>query len=202
MAKVYYKIINLNDYLSDVETQLNTLGTAGWELSTIFNESAILISGSSGITVTGSIVLPAGTVSSSGQVNYLGLSNIPANIVSSSGQVKTFLPAGTVSSSVQINTGSFTGSFVGSLTGLGNLKLESGSNKMVGTAVLNGANPGTVTVSNTLVTAASIILLTKQTAVHPQGNVSISAKSTNSFTILSNHNGDTDTVAYVIINPV
>jgi hypothetical protein len=46
--------------------------------------------------------LPTGTVSSSAQVSYAGLSNIPANIVSSS---------------TQINTGSFTGSFIGTHSG-------------------------------------------------------------------------------------
>lgn len=107
MATVYYKIVDLDQYLSDVETQLNTLGTAGWELSAIFNTSAILISGSSGISVTGSVVLPAGVVSSSGQVSYTGLSNVPAGIVSSSGQVSytglSDIPAGILSSSTQIN---------------------------------------------------------------------------------------------------
>jgi hypothetical protein len=80
-------------------------------------------------------------ISSSGQVSYTGLSNIPSGIVSSSTQVTTLLPTGTVSSSGQVSytglssipvgivssstqftsltapfTGSFTGSFVGSLS--------------------------------------------------------------------------------------
>ena len=82
MATVYYKIVDLDQYLSDVESQLNTLGTSGWELSTIFNEQAILISGSSGISVTGSVTLPAGVVSSSAQVK----ANLPTGVVSSSTQ--------------------------------------------------------------------------------------------------------------------
>lgn len=207
---VQYKVVNIPDFLTDLETYLNNIGQTGWELIGINPAGqAFFQSGSSidGISLTGSLVIPAGTVSSSaqvkaylpsgtvsssGQVSYEGLTNIPNNIVSSSAQfISLTAPF----------TGSFTGSFVGSLSAHGNVKIQSGSNMPMGTAVLDGANPGTVTVSNTLVTSASIILLTKQTAVHP-GNVSISAKSANSFTILSDHNGDDDTVGYVILNPI
>ena len=75
-----------------------------------------------------------------------------------------------------------------------------GSNQQAGTAVLNGANPGTVTVSNSLVSANSIIMVSKQTLTHTNGYVAVSAKSAGSFTITSNHNGDTDTVGWFIIN--
>jgi hypothetical protein len=75
-----------------------------------------------------------------------------------------------------------------------------GSNQQAGTAVLDGSNPGTVTVSNSLVTANSIIMVSKQTLNHPNGYVAVSAKSAGSFTITSNHNGDTDTVGWFIIN--
>ena len=75
-----------------------------------------------------------------------------------------------------------------------------GSNQQAGTAVLDGANPGAVTVSNSLVTANSIIMVSKQTLAHPNGYVAVSAKSAGSFTITSNHNGDTDTVGWFIIN--
>jgi hypothetical protein len=80
------------------------------------------------------------------------------------------------------------------------IKFATGSNQQADVATLNGANPGTVTVSNSLVTANSIILVSKQTLNHPQGYVAVSAKSAGSFTITSNHNGDTDTVGYFIIN--
>ena len=80
------------------------------------------------------------------------------------------------------------------------LQLPTGSNQQAGTAVLDGANPGTVTVSNSLVTANSIIMLTKQTLNHTNGYVAVSAKSAGSFTITSNHNGDADTVGWFIIN--
>jgi hypothetical protein len=85
---------------------------------------------------------------------------------------------------------------------IGDVLFSSGSNKTMGTAVLDGGNPGTVVVSNTLVTASSIIMLTKQTNNHPNaGPVVVSSKGSGTFTITSNHNGDTDTVAYLIINP-
>jgi hypothetical protein len=43
-------------------------------------------------------------------------------------------------------------------------------------------------------------MLSKQTLNHPQGYVAVSAKSAGTFTITSNHNGDTDVVGWFIIN--
>jgi hypothetical protein len=80
------------------------------------------------------------------------------------------------------------------------LYLPSGSNKQTGLATLDGGNPGTVTVSNSNVTANSIILITKQTLAHPNGYVAVSSKGSGTFTITSNHNGDADVVGYMIIN--
>ena len=88
-----------------------------------------------------------------------------------------------------------------SLTLRGGLNIASGSNKTMGTVALNGGNPGTVTVSNNLVTTSSLIFLTKQTYNHSAGIVGISSKGSGTFTISSGHNGDTDVVAYQIINP-
>jgi hypothetical protein len=90
----------------------------------------------------------------------------------------------------------------GSLLVTGNVLFASGSDKTMGTFVLNGGNPGTATVSNSLVSATSLIFLTKQTNVHSgNGTVSVTSKGTGTFSVTSNHNGDTDTVAYLIINP-
>ena len=80
------------------------------------------------------------------------------------------------------------------------LQLPTGSNQQAGTAVLDGANPGAVVVSNSLVTANSIIMVSKQTLAHPNGYVAVSSKGAGTFTITSNHNGDTDTVGWFIIN--
>jgi len=81
-----------------------------------------------------------------------------------------------------------------------NLIISSGSNKPTGTATLNAGNPASVVVTNSLVTTSSIIFLTKQTNNHSaNGNMAI-VKSNGSFTITSNHNGDTDVVGYMIVN--
>lgn len=71
--KLDYKIAEIPDYISDIETYLNTLGLDGWELQGIQNNQAYLISGSSGITfsLTGSAI-PVGTVSSSTQIENYG----------------------------------------------------------------------------------------------------------------------------------
>jgi hypothetical protein len=83
---------------------------------------------------------------------------------------------------------------------IGNVMFSSGSNKTMGTAVLDGGNPGAVTVSNSLVTTSSLIFLTKQTLTNAH-MVAVSSKGSGTFTITSNGNGDADTVAYQIINP-
>jgi hypothetical protein len=91
----------------------------------------------------------------------------------------------------------------GSLRVTSDVMFSSGSNKTMGTIALDGANPGTATISNTLVTTGSMIFLTKQTNNHPNaGPVVVSSKGSGTFTITSNHNGDTDVVAYQIINPI
>ena len=93
-------------------------------------------------------------------------------------------------------------SVTGSATVTGDVRFASGSNTTMGTFVLDGGNPGVATVSNSLVSANSLIFLTKQTNVHSgNGTVSVTSKGTGTFSVTSNHNGDTDTVAYLIINP-
>ena len=98
----------------------------------------------------------------------------------------------TISGSTQ-----FTGSI--SIAPTFEAKFATGSNQQAGTAVLDGANPGTVTVSNSLVTANSIIMLTKQTLTNAH-MVAVSSKGAGTFTITSNGNGDADTVGWFIIN--
>jgi hypothetical protein len=103
---------------------------------------------------------------------------------------------------IMFKSGSAPLTITGSFAVTGNVLFASGSDKTMGTFVLNGGNPGTATVSNSLVSATSLIFLTKQTNVHSgNGTVSITSKGTGTFNVTSNHNGDTDTVAYLIINP-
>jgi hypothetical protein len=81
------------------------------------------------------------------------------------------------------------------------VNFTTGSNQQAGTATLNGGNPGTVTVSNSLVTANSIIMLTRQDNGNTNaGPAIISAKSAGTFTITTNHNGDTGVIGWFIIN--
>ena len=106
----------------------------------------------------------------------------------------------TVSQSLQINAAT---DIRYGLKVQGNVQFQSGSNKTMGTFVLNGGNPGTATISNSLVTTSSLIFLTKQTNTNSgNGTVSVTSKGTGTFNVTSDHNGDTDTVAYQIINPV
>jgi len=88
----------------------------------------------------------------------------------------------------------------GYLEVLQNIIIASGSNKPVGTAILNGGNPASVVVTNSLASTSSVIFLTKQTNNHSgQGNLTIT-KNGGSFTIYSDHNSDTDVVGYMIVN--
>jgi hypothetical protein len=77
------------------------------------------------------------------------------------------------------------------------LTIKSGSNCKIGTAVLVG---GTVTVSNTSVTASSLILLTAQVAGGTQGQLSIgTVVAGTSFDINSSSALDTSTIGYMIV---
>jgi len=79
------------------------------------------------------------------------------------------------------------------------VNFTTGSNQQAGTAVLDGGVTASVVVSNSLVTANSIIMLTKQTNAEI-GTVAISSKGSGTFTIQSSGVADTDTVGWFIIN--
>ena len=90
----------------------------------------------------------------------------------------------------------------GSLSATGDIKFASGTDKTTGTFNLNAGNPGTATIANNLVTATSLIFLTKQTNTNSgNGTVSVTSKAAGTFSVTSDHNGDGDTVAYLIVNP-
>lgn len=80
--------------------QINTGSFSGSFTGAFTGTSSFAVSASRAITA--SYVLPSG---------------LPSGVVSSSAQVISALPNGTVSSSTQINTGSFSGSFTGTLIG-------------------------------------------------------------------------------------
>lgn len=87
----------------------------------------------------------------------------------------------------------------GSLLVTGEISLSSGSNVPMGTFHLSGSTA--VTIPNSLVSSRSVIFLTKQTAIYPEGTAVISEKSEGSFAVKSSVGGDSDVVAYLIINP-
>ena len=145
---------------------------------------ALIVNGASAgnntaIAATGSVRI-TGSLSVNGQTTFASLGS------------NTFTNTQIVSSSI----------YIASNNNSNQLYLPSGSNKQTGTFVLDGSNPGTATISNSLVTANSLIFLTKQTNTNSgNGTVSVTSKGSGTFSVTSDHNGDTDTVAYMIINP-
>jgi len=91
------------------------------ELSgSLFISGSLTVSGSSTFTNIGPAVLSGSlnvTNGITGSLNYNNIVEVPDGLVSSSNQITEALPAGLISSSEQINTGSFSGSFIGTLTG-------------------------------------------------------------------------------------
>lgn len=81
------------------------------------------------------------------------------------------------------------------------LRLAEGGNARMGTAVLNGASPSTVTVANTSVSASTRIFLTINAPGAAPGFVYVSARvAATSFTI-TGANSDTSTVGWLLIEP-
>lgn len=79
------------------------------------------------------------------------------------------------------------------------LKLEDGANKSMGVATLVA---GTVSVSNTRVTANSRIMLSGQNSSGTHGELTVSARvAGTSFTITSASGTDTRSVAWLIVEP-
>lgn len=88
---------------------------------------------------------------------------------------------------------------IATVTAGNGFKTKEGSNAKQGTAVLVA---GTVTVSNTSVTANSRIFLTSQVDGGTPGFVRVSARTAGtSFTITSSNAADTSTIAYEIFEP-
>jgi hypothetical protein len=92
---------------------------------------------------------------------------------------------------------SFAGNVIVSTAGKG-LQIKEGSNAMMGTSTLSA---GTVTVSNTSVTANSRIFITKQDCSNSAEVRQSSRVASTSFTITSADNTDTCVVAWQIIEP-
>ncbi len=83
--------------------------------------------------------------------------------------------------------------------GWNNLNMEDGSNKRMGVATLVG---GSVTVSNSSVTASTRIFTARQTAGGTLGHLSIGTiVAATSFVINSSSATDTSVVAWLLIEP-
>lgn len=89
------------------------------------------------------------------------------------------------------------GDLICDVTGKG-LKVKEGSNARMGTATLVA---GTVTVSNTSVTANTRIVLTRSTAGGTVGHLSYTISAGASFTINSSSASDTSTVNWLLAEP-
>ena len=182
--------------------------------SNIFNGNQT-ISGSLTISSSAAIELNViGGSSFTGSVNVTGSASVNGSPIVTASQTGSFilnLSPGSNPLELSYDLGNGGGGFatlVGptSLTGSvriavdNQLYLPTGSNQQAGTAVLDGGSPSEVTVSNDLVTANSIIMLTKQTFTASSAVIGVTGKTGGQFTIVSNASGDTDTVGWVIIN--
>lgn len=85
------------------------------------------------------------------------------------------------------------------VSGWNNLNVVDGSNKRMGASVLVA---GTVTVSNTTVTASTRIFLSTSTAGGTVGHPYVSARTAGtSFVITSTNGADTSTIAWLLMEP-
>lgn len=85
------------------------------------------------------------------------------------------------------------------LKGWRSISVEDGSNKRMGQAVLVG---GTVTVSNSSVTASTRIFLSRQVAGGTLGHLSVgTVTASTSFVINSSSATDTSTINWLLIEP-
>jgi hypothetical protein len=140
-------------------TQINTGSFSGSFSGTFTGTSSFATSASRAITA--SFVLPSG---------------LPSGVVSSSAQVVSSLPTGTVSSSAQINTGSFSGSFIGTLVGTGSWASNAVSSSFATTA------SAATSITFTPATASFATSASYAPTILPSGVVSSSAQiNTGSF---------------------
>lgn len=95
---------------------------------------------------------------------------------------------------------SSSGDVITTLAGKG-FKVKEGADARMGTAVLNGASPSTVTVANTSVTANTRIFLTINTAGAAPGVCYVSARTGSTSFTITGANTDTSTVAWILLEP-
>jgi hypothetical protein len=98
-------------------------------------------------------------------------------------------------SDVVLGSWSTTGDLLFRQTGKG-ISIQQGSGTLAGNATLVA---GTVTVTNTNITADSVVLLTRKTAGGTIGDLTYTLSAGTSFTINSASGSDTSTVSYLIV---
>lgn len=147
----------------------------------------------SATTVTGKLI--TGFVSGSGTVAATDTILQAINKLNGNITLKSPLASPVFTGDVNSSTGNLLVSTIGK-----GLQVKTGANSKIGTAVLSA---GTVTVSNTSVTANSLIFLTSQVNGGTPGFLRITAKTAaTSFVITSSSNSDTSTVAWMIVESI
>lgn len=138
----------------------------------------------------GNVILAAGTGGASGSAGAGGYISLqPAQTTSASEVLRaTYNNVFTTNAPLTVNTAGF------------GLQIKSGSNCKIGKSTLSA---GTVTVTNTAVTANSIIFLTSQSDGGTPGWLRVTAKTTNtSFVITSSNALDTSSVGWIIVEGI
>lgn len=175
---------------------INTTSTG---LTTAGTDTGLLLdirSTGASTTMTGSIAnIIASSVNNAG--NTGSVLNLKATGVAFAGKVLNISSTSTSSSSTALAIATGVGSTSLDI-GSGKLKITASTNTAVGSSVLVG---GTVTVSNTSVTANSKIFLTAGVAGGTQGILSVGTITAGtSFVINSTSELDTSTINWLIIN--
>ena len=192
-----YTLIGLSSVGGITTANWVLLGTSGGALNTLTADSGGPISPTAAnINILGT----ANQITTTGSGSTITVS-IPA----------TFIAPGSIAATTTLTGGTGVTATSGNLTATnGNLVLSGAGNKLVihgttaasdsvGTSAVMSGTPGTVTITSSAVTTSSVILFARNVTGGTPGQVSISAQSAGSFTLLSTGN-ETSTFNYLIIN--
>lgn len=224
LGRIWLNPLTQNAYLYFGAGVWALMTTSGGELLTLTDTSGTVVNPSAGnIQIAGTanqitstagtnkitfslpsaITAPGSLTTTTTLTGGTGITATTGNIVATAGNITT--TAGSITSATTLTATS------GAITATnGNLVLGSAGNKLsihattaandsVGTTSAMSGTPGTIVVSTTACTASSIILYSRATTGGTPGQVSISAQSGGSFTLLSTGN-ETSTFNYLIIN--
>lgn len=146
-------------------------------------------------TFTGTPTLPTGTISVTQSAGNNTTALATTAFVTTADNLKAPLASPVFTGDVNSSTGNFLISTLGK-----GLQVKTGTNSKLGTSVLVA---GAVTVSNTSMTANSLIFITSQINGGTPGFLRITAKTVGtSFVITSSSSSDTSTVAWMIVESI